>query len=314
MMILLIRVKQLYRILNGLGLFRVFLLAGLGFPFFLYILYFQTKLVTSSFYLIGFFLSVVIAIQLSRKDLHFLRVHFIHYRILVMIEYMLISVPLMVCMILHGQWLLGSLYFLTLPAVSFIEIRIPVKSRNTLLQRGIPSLCFEWKSGIRKNFLLIIFLWITGLCTSFFMAGVPVVIFMLGIFPMTFYSKCEPLQMLIAPESGAGRLLMRKIVSNLVLFTVLTLPLLLAFLLSHAEYWYIPVVEYIIFAFVHAYTILVKYAFYVPEQNFSGSQAFGMIGVMSLFLFFLMPLVWVLSIYFYFKSRKVLEPYLNDYN
>jgi hypothetical protein len=98
------------------------------------------------------------------------------------------------------------------------------------------------------------------------------------------------------------------------MISIILLPLLLAFVLFHPELWYIPVIELLLISFVLWYAIFLKYAFYKPMQQLSAGQVFIAIGAMSLFLPFLVPLVWILSVRFYFQSVSNLKPYLNDYN
>lgn len=92
------------------------------------------------------------------------------------------------------------------------------------------------------------------------------------------------------------------------------LPLVLAFVLFHPELWFIPVVEYVLISFILMYAIFLKYAFYKPNQQLIAGQIFTAIGALSLFLPFLIPLVWILSVRFYFKSISNLNPYLDDFN
>ena len=92
------------------------------------------------------------------------------------------------------------------------------------------------------------------------------------------------------------------------------MPLIIAFLFFYPDKWYIPISEYFIFITAHTYIILTKYAFYKLNDNSSGAQAWVAIGALGLIVPVFIPVIWLLSIRFYFKSCETLKFYLNDYN
>ena len=308
-----IRIKQVFRTMEGLGLFRIIFLAGLA-GFIAFGIFIQTAELPNSFYTAGIYLMLIAWIQINRQDKQFLKIHFSHFRFVFFTEYFLLTIPLLIGLSYHKQWSsLISVIILTL-LIANINFKPKQRSLNTLFQKLIPPGCFEWKGGVRKTFVLIFVLLIIGLGTSFFIGSVPVVIFVLGILPLGFYEKSEPLQMVLAYEMGTNRFLLHKIKMQSALFTILSVPLILAFLIFHPDKWYIPVVEFLLFLTLHIYIILTKYAFYQPNMKINGSQVFGAIGAMGIIIPIFIPVVWLLSIRFYFKSRENLKFYLNDYN
>jgi len=307
-----IRFKQFSRALTGLGLIRILFLSGVA-GFAAFALFMQTAGTPNSLYSVGVYMAIIMLIHARRSDKQFLRIHFLNYKLIFLTEYFLLISPLFICLIYHLQWIhVSSILALTLLIIN-IDLKPRQKSLNTAIQRLIPSDCFEWKSGIRKTFFLIAALWLTGTVTSFFIGSVPLVMFALGIIPMGFYERREPVQMVLAYEMGPGRFLFRKIKMHLVLFTVLSVPLIIAFLLFHPDKWYIPVIEFFVFITMHIYVILTKYAFYQPNTR-SNAQVFEALGAIGIIVPFFIPIVWLLSIHFYFRSRKNLNLYLNDYH
>ena len=308
-----IRFKQIFRSLEGLGLIRaIFLIGLLGFIGF--VLFIQTALTPNSSYTVGFYLVIITLIQVKRPDKRFTEINFNNFKLIFLIEYLLLMFPLFICLIYHSQWIqVISVVVFTLLIVN-LDIKLKRKSLNTSIQKLIPSDCFEWKGGVRNTLILIVPLWIIGLGTSFFVGSVPVVIFILGILPLSFYEKGEPIQMILSYEMGTNRFILHKIRMQLALFTILTIPLIIAFISFHPDIWYIPIAEYFIFISSHIYVILTKYAFYQPNNKTSSAQVFGAIGALGLIIPVFIPLIWLLSIRFYFKSRENLNFYLNDYN
>lgn len=308
-----IRVKQIFRALEGLGLIRTLFLVGLlvfiGFGLFM-----QTASTLNSFYMTVLYLLIITLIQVKRPDKRFAEINFNNFKLIFLIEYLLLMLPLFICLFYHKQWMqVISVVVLTLLIVN-LDFKLKPKSLNTSIQKLIPSDCFEWKGGVRKTLVLIVTLWIIGLGTSFFVGSVPVVIFILGILPLSFYEKGEPVQMILAYEMGTSRFIMHKIKMHLALFTILSIPLIIAFLFFHPELWYIPIAEFFIFITSHIYVILLKYAFYQPNNKSNAAQVFVLIGAIGMIIPVFIPVIWLLSIRFYFKSRENLNFYLNDYN
>lgn len=307
------RLKQFSRTIQGLGLGRFIFLLAL-FIFSAFILFIQTKKSPNSFYAAGIYLLIIFFIQLKRADKTFLKIHFRNFRKILMMEYLLLSLPLYFCLVYHFQWI----SFISVALITIIIVNIDVKpsgrSLNTVFQRMIPPDCFEWKSGLRRTLFIILPLWLIGISTSFFIGSVPVVLAILGILLWSFYEKGEPVQMILALEKGTNSFLIYKIKTHLTFFSILAVPLILAFLIFYPEKWYIPVAEYLIIVSTHIYVILTKYAFYQPGNKSHGAQAFEMIGALSMILPFFIPVIWLLTLRFYFKSRENLNFYLNDYN
>ncbi len=308
-----IRLKQIYRTTRGIGIIRcVFIIGLLG--FIAYVLFKQTAISPNLYYSIGIYLIMITLFQVNRTDKRFLKIHFNNYKLILLIEYILLLIPLLICLGYYYHWALVILVIVFTCLIVNINFKPRQKSLNTIIQRLIPSSCFEWKSGIRKSLFVIICFWTIGLFTSFYIGSVPVVLFILGLFPLSFYDKAEPIQMILSQEMGTNKFLFYKIKMQLNLFSILSFPLIIAFLIFHIDSWYIPIIEFIILSTTHIYLILTKYAFYQSNGKSSGVQEFGIIGALGIIMPVFIPLVWLLSIRFYFKSRKNLNFYLNDYN
>ncbi|MCC9169145.1 hypothetical protein [Pontibacter harenae] len=308
-----IRFTQFYRSAAEIGLVRMLLLSTL-LSFFIFILLMQATSGVSMSYAVGAVLVIVTLIHLQRQDKLFLRTNFRQYRLVCMAEYLLLSVPLVAFLLCHFQWLLTLVLLLLLGAIVNFEIKPNQRSLNTKIQHLIPGECFEWKAGVRKYLFLITILWVLGLSTSFFVASVPIVISILGVLPLAFYEKSEPYQMITVFERSASKLLIRKVKWQVLFFSVLSVPLIAVFMIFHHDRWYVPTAEYFIFISLHTYLILTKYAFYEPNSKSSAVQVLGTLGALGVIIPVFLPVVWLLSIRFYYKSRQNLHFYLNDYD
>jgi hypothetical protein len=222
--------------------------------------------------------------------------------------------PLFIGLSINARIPVILLAFFALIAVSFSKVRLKrgKKTLNTSLQRLIPDDMYEWKSGIRKYFYLIHVFWISGIGASFFVAGIPVSIFMLGLIISAFYEKNESWQILISFEKNPEALLLYKIRNHIFLFLIATLPLALIFMIIHFEYWYIPVIELVMFLSIHIYAIILKYAYYSHNRE-SGNTAFLIVGTLLGLIPVTTPVLWILSIFLFYKARFNLNNYLHDY-
>lgn len=308
-----IRFKQLYRGIIGIGMIRMIFLIGL-LGFVIIFLFIQSSMIPNAYYITIVNLLIVTLVQIRRQDKIFLKSHFVNYKLIYFAEYILLIIPIIFCLLYHSQWILAVSVIFEIGAIVNFDFKLTQRSLNTKIQQFISYDCFEWKAGIRKTLFSIIILWIIGLGTSFFIGSVPIVIFIFGIIPLSFYEKGEPYQMILAYKMSTNKFLFYKVKLQIVLFSILTIPLMVVFLIFHFEMWYIPVVEYFLFISLHVYFILTKYAFYEPNSKSDAAQLFGAFGAIGTIIAVFIPIVWLLSIRFYFKSREKLNFYLNDYN
>jgi hypothetical protein len=311
--ILNIRIKQLIRIILQIGIIRTIFLLGL-FVFILLYIFITLSEKSNQEFIVGVYVLLLLSIQIKRKDKVFLNIYTKVPQSIFLFEYILLSLPILIPLIYYGLWIYLLFFIICLIIIPFLKISIKKSSVNSVFQRIIPNENFEWKSGIRKNLVPFIGIWFIGLSMSFFVASVPIVIFVLGMIVLNFYEKPEPLQILLADELGVKRFLIKKIKKHLILFFILIIPLILSFLIFNLEYYYIPLIEYVMFSILLIYTILLKYAFYQPNNKSGAMQIFTMIGVISLFIPVFIPLILFLSMKFAFQASNNLNFFLNDFN
>ena len=225
-----IRFKQLYRGIIGIGLIRMIFLIGL-LGFVIIFLFIQSSMIPNVYYITIINLLIVTLIQIRRQDKIFLKSHFVNYKLIYFAEYILLIIPIIFCLLYHFQWILAVSVIFGIGAIVNFDFKLTQRSLNTKIQQFIPYDCFEWKAGIRKMLFSIIILWIIGLGTSFFIGSVPIVIFIFGIIPLSFYEKGEPYQMILAYEMSTNKFLFYKVKLQIVLFSILTIPLMVVFLI-----------------------------------------------------------------------------------
>lgn len=139
-----VRLKQAYRAVKGIGLFRLIFLAGL-LGFLAFILFKQTEILPNAYYFLGVYLSLIVSIQLARQDKLFLKSHFNNYKLICFTEYTILTIPLLLCLIYHSHWLLVFISFPLLFLIVNLDFKVKARDLNTKIQQCIPYACFEWK-------------------------------------------------------------------------------------------------------------------------------------------------------------------------
>jgi len=306
-------VKQLARMASEIGLFRILFLIGL-FAYLLYIAYVKLQHPSNYSIISGIFIVLLLSIHTKRKDGVFLKIYTPHPQLIIISEYMLLFLPLLIIMLYFQIWL----YILSVSAIililPFLNLKTRKRSINTWFQKIIQDDNFEWKAGIRKNIFVLGGVWIAAFLTSFFIGSIPIALFVLGIIIMSFYENNESLAILISPELNPKAFLKRKIKQHLWAYLLFNTPLLLVFIAFHHQYYYIPILEMLIFSILIVYNILLKYAFYRPNEKSGNTQIFSTIGSISIIVPFVIIIVFVLMIKFFFQAINNLKSYLNDFN
>ena len=312
--ILKIRVKQSCRIFLQIGVIYMILIAiiivvvGVS-------TYISLTDLPKTCYISAFWLLIIAFIHSRRKDYTFLLLSMKFPRAICGTEYVLLSVPLAILLLINSQYLIAIILLASTFSIGFLKIKTTWKRKtlNTFLQQLIPNDMYEWKAGIRKSFFPILIFWLLGLSLSFFVASVPIALFFIGIIMIDFYDKNESWQMLISFEKRPQALLMHKIKEHTLSLLILFAPLILAFMLFHSAYWHIPLVELVILLSIHIYAIISKYALYSHSDE-QGSSAYLLIGTLIGLFPVTTPILWIASIFLFFKARNNLNTYLHDYN
>lgn len=307
------RLKQLYRELSKIGLPRVLILLAL-LALSSWWLFNATKTFQYSLYITFGIVAGLSSLHFKRNDLSFMKINIKNYKKLIFMEYLTLLFPVFVVFAYrnHIANILILLLFILLLSNQHWQSKKHIGSQWLL--QYVPKQSFEWKAGLRQSALFIILLEATALLGSSFIGSIPIVLFIIGLIPLNFYNYGEPYQILLASEMNPRKFLHQKIFNALILFSTTSLPLLVLFVVIHPSYWYIPTIEYLTFATVYCYVILLKYSFYEPNQKLESVQAFSILGSVSLIIPIFLPIIWALAIWFYFKAKIKLNYYLHDFD
>ena len=311
--LLIIRFKQIYREILKIGILRIAVLLVLS-SILLVFLFIQASMLPNAAYASTAILLLIFMLHIKRGDKLFLRISFNSCNWIYFIEYTLVTFPFLIFLIIHGYWYLTLSMVFGLGIIVQLNFKVHRMPCNTRIQRWIPSSCFEWKSGVRSTFVIMVCTWLVGLVFSFFVGTVPIAMVVLGIISLKFLEKGEPYQMVVAYEKAPNKFLLLKIRQQVALLTIVCMPLLLSFLVFHYSLWYISVVILLMFSILQVYAIFIKYSFYEPNSKSSAAQIFISLGMLSFVVPVLLPVFFLLMLRFYFKAKQNLNFYLNDFH
>ncbi len=260
---------QLLRVLKEIGWGRLALLAPVGLYLILRAIFLPMEMA-----MWGWLPPVVIilSIQFGRKDFGFLRLLSLSpYRLLAG-QYLLVSLPWVIIYLIDGN----GQYALIPLAVAVVAPLIKIDLSQ--LQNGFgwagnvfPVEAFEWKNGVRKNFLSLAVVYLLCLAFSqFVVSGLAYIAVMTG-FMIEFFTQSESRPMIQAMSASPNRFIWQRIRLHLGIFWLLALPHVALFMLFHYTYWYILLYFVVMFSVVNAFYVAFKYATYRPEASLKGN-------------------------------------------
>jgi hypothetical protein len=250
---------------------------------------------------IGFSLAAIAALytyQFNRRDLAFVK-HYLERPVLqILINYTLLMLPLSAALTLSGNWD----HALLLHALAAIVSLLRPKAGGLQLgfiSRLVPAEQFEWISGLRKNFYVILPLLLTAIVLSPVKFFCLVALFLLNTIVLGFYGIYEPRHMLNPRNLEPTEFIDRKVNYSIKMLLLTNGPLLLVNALFYPESAWFSVCFLFGFVLLTACAVNIKYTHYRPNE-LQGFHADFLILYGSILLPYLLPL----AIYLYYSNRK----------
>jgi hypothetical protein len=328
--LLLLRIKQLFRLFNGIDFLRLLFLLGI-----LALVSFMLYSWSSNTAYIKIWIPVhtliFAIIHAGRKDKDFIRMISSHSNLIFFGEYLVLSLPVLIAFCFHANWLglsvipllllISSLHFTLTFSLSgigkpFIKPSASQISASALLKIGTgnPRL-FEWNSGIRSpNILFIAFVYLIVVCFSFTGYVAHIGIIVLSILISTFYFQGEPRIFIESFSNSARRFIRDKLVLNFKYLLIMYVPIIVVSLIFQTEMWYLLLLALLIGFVVQLLAILIKYSLFRENADLERNSLILIISVIGVLLPFIWPLPVIIGIRSYRKAIKNLNPYFNDQN
>ena len=249
------------------------------------------------------------SIQSVRNDKGFIYLHSESYHFSLYTEYFLLTLPFTVLCLFTTQWYC----FLLLQAILFL---VPY-NKFTIRQRTffknisalIPSSNFEWISGFRKSFALIIpvYLLALGFC---WLKIVPLfLLFFLTMLIISFYNECESLLILHAGNDALKNFLFKKLLSHSVYLIILYLPVLIINAIFNKNFLILNFLFLLSQISVLLFAICFKYCNYEPNKLQFGNNIIVMLVSACAAVPVLLPVPVAVAAKYYFRAKENLKQY-----
>ncbi|MCI5081356.1 MAG: hypothetical protein MRY78_06695 [Saprospiraceae bacterium] len=300
--VLYIRLKQFLRYLHDIGIGLV-LLAGvlcLGLLFSL-----VAAMQQSSDWQIAIIFGIcLVVVHLQRGDYQFLRQLLSNPSWLFLIEYTSIIILLALFLLPFGKY---YVFPFSIPFIILLSIWPPPNrlgaQKPWLKHTVLPLWLWEWRSGLRRSGLLFFSLYLICLGLSFLIGASLLGILVSGFVISSSYDYIEPPvileQWLITSYS-----LPQKIFRHAGAFLILTLPFSVAYLIFHAERWYLLPLFLLAAMLMITFAICYKYAIYLPHQLRAYHQNALSLFALGLLIPLFLPGSLIYLVVYYRKAQK----------
>jgi len=326
--ILKIRLSQFFRLLKGIGLFRIIaLLLIVWFVSFLVyqILILPENTITSLIVIVLLLLSL----HASRNDKHFIKTTIKRPYLIYLSEYLLLILPVLVIWIVHFNWTGAGLLILIVLLIPLLAINLnlqilgsiikmlmnPFSSNlNSKFKVSLPFISnrsFEWISGIRRNLILLLPIYLLILAFSFKPYVAVVGMIFISILVSGFYYHGEPREFVEFFARNPGEFMLRKILINIKQLIILFSPILIIAMIFQTPTWYYLIGAVIISFLIQVLSIVFKYGLF--EENASLKRNSIIVSINILFVILpLFPVPIIMGILYYKKACENLKKYLHD--
>ena len=324
LMILKIRLIQAFRVLKEIGLLRILFLIA----FMAYII----KHARNSYVVTIITGIILLSIHASRKDKRFLKLNFNRSYLIFFVEYFTLVCPIIVVFCFLRDWeniIVICLFCVLIPRIylnlglgnvsSLVKILLNPFSSNLNFKLNIkipinnPRL-FEWISGFRRYFIIIVSIYLLFLAFSFKEYVAPIGLVILSIIVSGFYYFGESREFVELFSRNYKTFLVQKIILSVRYLLVLLMPIVFISLIFQPGTWYYIIGAIIIATLIQIITIVFKYALFAENMDLGRNGIIVSINVICILMPFLWPLPIIMGIKYYFKAQNNLKKYLNDIN
>ncbi|MEL6987294.1 MAG: hypothetical protein AAGK97_05640 [Bacteroidota bacterium] len=305
--ILSFRIRQAYRFIQSIGAIYILLVAFVISGVFLNFL--QSVLTSANPFYGLLFLLFPIGIHISRKDQGFLKLMDVPKQLLYLLEYNIISLPSYFILMLSNNWK-GMLYLaigILLIAMTNLQWKNNVRVWNL---NWIPAASFEIRSGVRKQFISIAFIYVLALGFSFFVGTLPLFLFFLALILASFYEDIE--DKFLIEHYASKQFLNKKILHHVGFTQLLLLPHYFTFLIFNSSYYLILIACIVFISMVQAFAIIYKYNGYYPGRRKALNSVAVGIFTLAVMVPFFFPITFIMLFWYYQKAKKNLNLFYDN--
>jgi len=262
----------------------------------------------------GVWILFLLGLHAGRKDYQF--IHLIEespWQIFC-IEYLLLSIPLILMEIMCGYFWPALGMILGCLIISFKKQGFRQVKNGLAVPRFIPVEAFEFRSGFRRLGVVFVVMYIAALATVW-LSYVPLVFVWFILFVMADAFKIsEPLSILCVWELPPKKFLQKKICLNVSLSSITFLPVYLIYSAFHPEDWLFVVIFFLYGILNTILIVVIKYAYYSPGQKVVAGQIALIISMFGMAFPILFPVTLFYIIKYSLAAGRNLRTYLYVYD
>lgn len=308
--LLYIRYRQIIRELKSLGLYLL-PVAGLVLLliWFSFHLFQQTP---AAYYYSTLIVFSCLSLQFMRKDKTFVYQHIERPHQEIFGEYVVLTLPFTLTSLLTSNWYCFPLIILCLWIVPFFRFTLKQQTYLKDLSSIIPASNFEWISGFRKSFMLIVPVYLLALGLSFFRIVPLFLLWFITAQIISFYNEPESLQILREGDKKPVSFLWNKLKTHTGYMLLFYAPVLLLSMLFNPGDWLIDLLFLCSQVSLLGFAICMKYKYYEPDNmSIAGKIVVAIILITSV-VPFLFPVPLLMAVYYFGKATSNLKQYLHD--
>jgi len=270
------------------------------------------------------------SIHTSRKDKHFIKTTIKNPYSIYLIEYLLLNVPFLVIWIVHHDWIGAGLLLLSILSIPLISINLKLQNLGSIIKLlinpfssnlnskfkirlpFISNNSFEWISGIRRNLILLLPVYLIILTFSFKAYVAPVGMIFMSILISGFYYHGEPREFVEFFAKNPSEFIQRKIFINLKQLIIVFAPILVIAIIFQPHTWHYLIGAIIISFFIQVLAIVFKYGLFEENADLNRNSIIVFLNILFVIvpMFLLVPII--MSIKYYKKARENLKDYYHD--
>jgi hypothetical protein len=289
----------------------IFLIFGLCW-FLIYTSYTTYQKTLPAFYLTAFLYFICLSLQYYRKDKSFVYSHIHKPQFEIYLEYLALTFPFAISSLLTANWFCYPILIASLYSVTFLKYTLKTKTYFKHISTLISPSHFEWISGFRKSFLFLIPLYLLAIGFCWFRIFPLLILWLITVTVSSFYTECEPLQLLKANAVSSTKLLQEKMIQHAKYLVILYTPIIVINTILNTEYWLINLLFIPTQIAILCVAIGLKYANYRPNQHaIAANITLSLISLVSIMPYFL-PIPILMAIDYYGKAKNNLNNYMYD--
>ncbi len=305
-----IRFIQAKRELNSAGLGSLLVFGLLAYMVYAaYTFFLKTP---DAYYLTASLFLVCVAFQSYRTDKQFVYTHIRKPHLEMYSEYLAFTTFFSASSLFTGNWICFPTLVVALLLIPYLRFTVKQKTYLKNISSIIPASDFEWISGFRKSFGILIPLYLLAIAFSWFRILPLFLLWFITVTIASFYTECEPLHILKEGDLSSARLLKYKLTRMIKYIIILYIPVLVINTIFNPEYWILNLLFIPLQISLVGYSVCLKYSSYEPNKNAVGNNVIlSLVSLGSIIPYFL-PIPLLMSVFTYGKAKKNLNMYLND--